>query len=177
MQPDLPEPRQEPGRSPFDDLRERLARLPASHPSAPGYRDWPDEPAGPDARAGDGSRAGDGPPGGGSPDSRRPDPVAAPADAAVPGDAEQDDAGEPEGTGDDSEPGRPGPAGPDMGPGAATHRPGWGRRAGGTAVGYLPVDGGDGPHRPWFTGEPPQLWFTGEPPQPWFSDDPAGRSG
>jgi hypothetical protein len=27
---------------------------------------------------------------------------------------------------------------------------------GGTAVEYLPVDGGDGPYRPWFSGEPPK---------------------
>jgi len=135
MQPDLPEPRQEPGRSPFDDLRERLARLPASHPSAPGYRDWPDEPTEPGAVAGDGL---------------------------------PDDAGEPDGTGDDSEPDRNGPDGPDTGRGAASQRPGRGGWAGGTAVGYLPVDGGDGPYRP---------WFAGEPSQPWFSDDPPGRSG
>jgi hypothetical protein len=170
MQPDLPEPRQQPGRSPFDDLRERLARLPASHPSAPGYRDWPEEPAGPADQAGDGSLADDGPPpGGDSPDSgERPDPVAAAADTATPevaepgdtgpDDAEPGDAGEPDGTEGDSEPDR----------GAATQRPGRGGRAGGTAVGYLLVDGGDGPYRP---------WFTGEPPRPWFSDDPPGRSG
>jgi hypothetical protein len=152
MQPDLPAPG-EPGRSPFDDLRERLARLPASHPSAPGYRDRPDdtEPdarAGadpPDVRTGPGTRAGADPP------------------------AEADDAGEPDGTGEDDETTRAGPGGPDSGRGPATQRPGRGGRPVGTAVGYLPAESGDGRYRP---------WFTGEPPRPWFSDDPpAGRSG
>jgi hypothetical protein len=159
MQPDLPVPGERPGRSPFDDLRERLARLPASHPSAPGYRDVPDDRTEADAA---------------QPDAAQPD-------AAQP-DAAQPDAGEPDGTGADSaedgadsaedgadsaEDGAD-PGGPDAGRGIATVRPGRDGRPGGAAVGYLAADGGDGPYRP---------WFSAEPPRPWFSDDPAGRSG
>jgi hypothetical protein len=164
MQPDLPGPAEHaerPRRGALDDLRDRLARLPASHPSAPGYRDWPGGPGEPDPPEGDEPESGEpesDEPGGYEPEvgDDRPDDVDGPDEVDEPG--------------GDGVTDRAAPAGPEAERRAGTQRPAGWRRPDGAAAAHLPVGGtGDrGPYRP---------WFSGEPPRPWFSGDPPGRSG
>src|SRR5215475_10509108 len=154
MHADRPEPREPDGRErprPFDDLRERLARLPPGHPSSERYGDRAGEPDGPGVPAGTGDRA--------EADGCRQAEGAEETDRL-------DGSEEPDGT---DEPGGRATADP---PGVrGSHRPGgWPARR--------RADGGPAPAGPeaFSRTAPYRPWFCGEPPRPWFSDDPRDRS-
>src|SRR6266702_516582 len=139
----------------LDDLRERLARLPVSHPSSRGF----------------GRRAEDA---GSEDDSLAPE-IADSAQEADPGPGEE--AGYPDGGEAGEQPGQSQPDLPDrlgrldrlsrvLGGG---HRSGSDGTAGrGRGGGLSPGSGKPGPYRPWFA--------PGELCQPWFRPDPSDRS-
>jgi hypothetical protein len=147
-------------RAASDDLRRRLDRLAACHPSSPDYRAMaygepqPGEP--------DSGEPGTGEPESGEPDYRETEYDAAGAGAERANDEQDRQAARPGGR--DGEPASRGekPAGA-LGPGRPA---GWpagdaGHRPDGGAAGGLA--GRREPYRPWFTaGESPEPWFTGE---------------
>ncbi len=152
MHPDRPGPADRPPRAgPLDDLRERLARLPSSHPSSPEYA--PPESTGPDKEDITTDDGGAAP----APDSEPEDGGAVPAPDSEPLPVERDDGAE------RSDPDGPGVLG----------RPGRARAAAGRARPGAPTEvvspGPDEPYRPWFSG--------GRSPRPWFSAGPRDRSG
>ncbi|HUZ37189.1 MAG TPA: hypothetical protein VMV17_12745 [Streptosporangiaceae bacterium] len=159
MHPDRPAPADAggwPRRGALDDLRERLARLPPSHPSAPTYGE---------RRGGSGEADG----------SRQPDDLRQPDDPGNPESGEEPEGWqEPEGSGGPDDPPEPGEPEGDAGAGGRGRPGGHGRTGGrgGEGRALEPGVGGSGlgePYRPWF--------FGGESPKPWFSDDRHGRSG
>jgi hypothetical protein len=138
---DLPRDRESPDADPpvlrrgeWDDLRQRLERLPAGHPSSPegGARaDGDNEAREDDEARADEARA----------DEPRPD-------EAKPDESAPDERPESEGRPDRRE--RPGPGG----------RSGRGGHDAGSAA----ADGRREPYRPWFTsGESPEPWFSADP--------------
>jgi hypothetical protein len=177
MHPDQPTfeygsatPADHPRRGPLDDLRQRLARLSASHPSSPGFETRGDGSGGGEAakeRAGGGEAAQE--PAGGGEAAQEP---AEGGEGAGGGEG----AREPPASG-----GQAGEGGRDLtdalgrldrlsrlvggGGRAGSDRP----ATGGRGEGVLPGSGTRDPYRPWFA--------PGEVCQPWFSPDQSDRSG
>jgi len=174
MRADRPEPAGS-GRDPLGDLRERLARLPAGHPSSPDYRPSPEQ--------GEDGGVAYGAPADLASDSHR----AADSDRGEDGDpAEDSDRGEEADLGG-GEPGR-GDLGGTEGPGEGAadredraggpHPRGAGRPGGADRSRHSqPTSRGPGPGRS-PGGEPYRPWFSsGVGPDLWFSPDSGDRSG
>lgn len=172
MRGDRPEPAG--GRDPLGDLRERLARLPAGHPSSPDYR--PPQGQGEDGDMASGAPA----------DLARDSHSAEDGGRAEEGDLGDSDFGDGglgrdelggddlgrggeaagEGTADRADkPGGPHPRG-------AARPEGAGRSRHGQPASRVPGPGrsqGGEPYRPWFS--------SGDEPDLWFSPDSGDRSG